>query len=77
MLVERKTEGFKSDREKTSQVNHSSSKEKNTNDKVNNTPGHHYPIDDIYTKTLIAPKSFQKVFQIQHEKNPNPKSISI
>ena len=59
MLGERNTEGFKSDREKTSQVNHSSSKEKNTNDKVNNTPGHHYPIDDIYTKTLIAPKSFQ------------------
>ena len=44
------------DREKTLQVNNSSSKEENINDKVNNTSGHHYTIDDIDTKTLITPK---------------------
>ena len=59
MLGERNTEGFKSDREKTLQVNNSSSKEKNINDKVNNTSGHHYTIDDIDTKTLIAQKKIQ------------------
>ena len=40
-------------------MNNSSSKEENINDKVNNTSGHHYTIDDIDTKTLIAPKKFQ------------------
>ena len=58
-VFERNTEGFKSDREKTLQVNNSSSKEENINDKVNNTSGHHYTIDDIDTKTLIAPKKFK------------------
>ena len=40
-------------------MNNSSSKEENINDKVNNTSGHHYTIDDIDTKTLIAPKKIQ------------------
>ena len=58
-IFERNTEGFKLDREKTLQVNNSSSKEENINDKVNNTSGHHYTIDDIDTKTLIAPKKIK------------------
>ena len=38
-------------------MNNSSSKEENINNKVNNTSGHHYTIDDIDTKTLITPKN--------------------
>ena len=49
-LCKRNSEGFKLNRKKTLQVNNSSSKEENINDKVNNTSGHHYTIDDIDTK---------------------------
>ena len=44
-------------------MNNSSSKEENINDKVNNTSGHHYTIDDIDTKTLIAPKNSNYEFK--------------
>ena len=55
------------------QVNNSTSKEENINDKVNNTSGHHYTIDDIDTKTLIAPKNsnyeFKQVYVQNNKKN--------
>ena len=54
-------------------MNNSSSKEENINDKVNNTSGHHYTIDDIDTKTLIAPKKsndeFKQVYGQNNKKN--------
>ena len=72
-LCERNTDGFKSDRENTSQVNNLSSKEEYINDKVKNTSGHHYHIDDIDTKTLITPKNsndeFKQVYVQNKKKN--------
>ena len=54
-------------------MNNSSSKEENINDKVNNTSGHHYTIDDIDTKTLIASKNsnyeFKQVYVQNNKKN--------
>ena len=72
-LGERNTECFKSDRERTSQVNNSSSKEENINDKVKNTSGHHYPIDDIDTKILIAPKNSNDEFKQVYVQNNKKK----
>ena len=54
-------------------MNNSSSKEENINDKVNNTSGHHYTIDDIDTKTLIAPKKSNYEFKQVYVQNNKKK----